>query len=189
MTNAEIIASTLDELLDHEVSLVVFGRASLALGFNNVPEAVGRSLDLDVILRFSEISKIESDDQFWEAQQQLNRALESSGLYMTHMFQEDQVFLRPDWEDYIQPVLRPPTRRLRLFRPCAIDLVLTKMMRGGDAQDMEDVRFLVQQGTITVDEMEQAFATVRIPDVEELHDAFEEALPRVREILATQSSN
>lgn len=36
MTNAEIIASTLDGLLDHEVSLVAYGRASIALGFDDL---------------------------------------------------------------------------------------------------------------------------------------------------------
>lgn len=31
--------------------------------------------------------------------------------------------------------------------------------------------------------MEPAFATVRMPDIQELRDAFDRALPRVREIL------
>ena len=69
MTNAEIITTTLDGLLDHEVRLIIYGRAALALGFDNVPESVGKSLDLDVILPFSEAARIESDDQFWAAQQ------------------------------------------------------------------------------------------------------------------------
>ena len=105
---------------------------------------------------------------------------------MTHLFQEDQVFLRPEWEKYIQPVLRPSTRWLKLFRPDTVDLILTKMMRGTDAQDMEDVEFLVRQGNITRDQMEQAFATVRIPDVEELHTAFQEALRKVRQTLISR---
>ncbi len=156
------------------------------MGFDNVPEAVGHSLDLDVILRFSEIQRLENDDQFWEAQQQLNKTLVTSGLYMTHLFQEDQVFLRPEWEKYIQPALRPSTRWLKFFRPDTVDLILTKMMRGTDAQDMEDVEFLVRQGNITRAQMEQAFATVRIPDVEELHAAFQEALHKVRQTLTSR---
>ena len=44
MTNPEIIATTLDALLDHDVNLIVYGRAALALGFDNVPEAAARSL-------------------------------------------------------------------------------------------------------------------------------------------------
>lgn len=184
MTNAEIIATTLDGLLDHEVTLVVYGRAALALGYENVPEAVGRSLDMDVILPFSATAQIEADDQFWNAQQQLNKVLEGSGLYLTHIFQEDQVFLRPDWERQIKPVLRPFTKRLRLFRPDTLDLILTKMMRGDDAQDMEDIEFLVASDGVTLETMEPAFASVRIPDGEELRENFQRALPRVRKILS-----
>ncbi len=188
MTNAEIIATTLDGLLDHEVSLVVYGRAALALGFEHVSDAVGRSLDLDVILRFSDAASIEGDDQFWSAQQQLNQTLESSGLYLTHIFQEDQVFLRPDWAKHIKPVLRPTTRWLRLFRPDTVDLILTKMMRGEDAQDMEDIQFLVESEDLTPEAMEPAFAAVRIPDVEELRQTFQRALGPVRRILAGRFS-
>lgn len=186
MTNAEIIATTLDGFLDHEVKLIIYGRAALALGFDNVPEAVGRSLDLDVILPFSEVARIEADDQFWAALHQLNKSLESRGLYLTHIFQEDQVFLRPDWEKHIKPVLRPSTHRLKLFRPDTVDLILTKMMRGEDAQDMEDVKFLVESEGLTLDTMEPAFASVRMPDVDELRETFQKALLPVRRMLANR---
>lgn len=144
MTNAEIIASTLDGLLDHEISLVTYGRASIALGFN-----------------------------------------EKQGLHMTHLFHENQVFLRPEWEQHIVPVLRPPTRWLKLFRPATIDLILTKMIRGNDPQDMADVDFLILHDHITAAQMEPAFATVRIPDIQELRNAFQRALPVVRRLLST----
>lgn len=185
MTNAEIIVSTLDGLLDHQVSLVAYGRASIALGFDNVPEVIGFSLDLDVIMRFSRASELDADDQFWDAQAALNERLIKQGLYMTHMFEEDQVFLRPEWEQHIVPVLRPPTRWLKLFRPATVDLILTKMMRGNDVQDMQDVEFLIRHDHITAEQMEPAFKTVRMPDIPELHDAFQRALPIVRQLLAT----
>ena len=114
----------------------------------------------------------------------MNKSLESRGLYLTHIFQEDQVFLRPDWEKHIKPVLRPSTHRLKLFRPDTVDLILTKMMRGEDAQDMEDIQFLVESEGVTLEEMEPAFASVRIPDVEELRETFQKALLHVRGILA-----
>ena len=183
MTNAEIIAMSLDGLLDHGVSLVVYGRASIALGFNHVPEAVGRSLDLDVILPFSSLPELEADDQFWTAQAELNRVLEKQGLYMTHLFCEDQVFLRPEWAQHIVRVLRPPTEKLQLFRPATVDLILTKMMRGSDPEDMDDVDFLIRHDGITLEQMEPAFATVRKPDIPELHEAFSRALPVVRKLL------
>ncbi len=64
-----------------------------------------------------------------------------------------------------------------------MDLILTKMMRGNDAQDMDDVAFLVRKSSVTRAEMEVAFQQVRMPDLHELRDAFKRALPRVREIL------
>jgi hypothetical protein len=123
------------------------------------------------------------DNGFWEAQERANRILEPIGLYITHLFSEDQVFLRPEWEVHLVPVLRPETRWLRLFRPHAVDLILTKMMRGNDPQDMEDVAFLVRKSGVTLAEMEVAFQQVRMPDLQELRDAFERALPHVRMIL------
>ncbi len=183
MSNAERIALALDELLEREVSLVVYGRAAIALGFRDVPESVKLSLDVDVILRFSEGPALDTDDPFWEAQVLVNKKLRKEGLYMTHLFQEDQVFLRPDWNAHIVPILRPSTRWLKLFRPHTVDLILTKMMRGDDPQDMDDVAFLVRHDGITREMMEPAFATVRMPDLVEYRDAFERALPVVRSLL------
>lgn len=93
----------------------------------------------------------------------------------------------PDNPSEIVPVLRPATLHLKLFRPHTIDLILTKMMRGDDPQDMEDVDFLVRHDGITREQMESAFANVRMPDMVELHDAFAWALPLVRGILDRHS--
>ncbi len=82
------------------------------------------------------------------------------------------------------PVLRPPTRWLKLFRPHTIDLILTKMMRGNDVQDMQDVAFLNQHDGITLEPLEPAFAKVRIPETPELHEAFARALPVLGGLLA-----
>ena len=49
MSNAERILGVLDGLLDHEVPLVIYGRAAIALGFANPPEAVNRTLDVDSV--------------------------------------------------------------------------------------------------------------------------------------------
>ena len=62
------------------------------------------------------------------------------------------------------PLSRPPTRWLRLFRPGTLDLILTKMMRGDDPQDMADIRFLMDYDRINSSELEQAFADAVIPD-------------------------
>jgi len=47
------------------------------------------------------------------------------------------------------------------------------------------VSFLVRQDNVSANELEAAFASVRLPDVPELHDAFDRALPVVRRILLT----
>jgi hypothetical protein len=179
MTNAERIVSTLDSLLDHEVSLVIYGRAAVALGFTSPPREVANSLDVDVILRDSHTAALDADDQFWDSQAAVNAKLDREGLYMTHLFGERQVFLRRQWVSEILPVLRPPLKFLRLFRPATIDLILTKMMRGNDEQDMQDVDFMIRHDRVTQRQIEDAFRDAVIPDVVELRDAYALAKPTV----------
>lgn len=180
MINAERILLALDRGLDHPIRLVVYGRAALALGFKNAPEAVTHSLDVDAIIPVSDLLRYREDTNFWDAQEAANRELEKDGLYITHLFQADQVFLRRDWERHLVPLDRPPTRWLRLFRPATLDLILTKMMRGEDPQDLADIAFLVRHDGVTSAQIEAAFADVTIPDLVELRDAFERAKPLVR---------
>ncbi len=182
MINAERILLALDSRLDHEVSLVIYGRAALALGFAAAPETVTRSLDVDAIIPVSQVPVLRNDTNFWEAQEAANRELEKEGLYITHLFEADQVFLRREWERHVVTVARPPTRWLRLFRPATLDLVLTKMMRGDDPQDMADIAFLIRHDQITLAQIEGALADAVIPDLAELRDAFERVKPRVREL-------
>jgi len=79
MSNAERIARALDALLEHEVSLVIYGRAAIALGFLDVPDAVKLSLDIDVILRDEEGPALDTNDPFWQAQVKVNEQLEKEG--------------------------------------------------------------------------------------------------------------
>lgn len=181
-SNPELLALALDARLDHEVRLVVYGRSAIALGFDNPPVTTHETLDIDAIISMGQLDELEQDDQFWDAKDAVNEELKDRGLYITHLFQEDQVFLRDNWESEIVPIDRPPTRFLKLFRPATVDLILTKMMRGNDEQDMDDVEFLVRAGNVSAGEVEDALRRVRIPDLIELRDAFERALPKVREI-------
>ena len=186
MTNAGRILTVLDHHLDHEVSLVLYGRAAIALGFESAPEAVGRTLDVDVIIPTSRLAKFQEDSKFWDAQEATNGDLEKEGLYITHIFRDTDVFLRSGWEQHLVPVTRPPTRWLKLFRPATLDLILTKMMRGDDALDMSDIAFLIRHDRVTAGQMDDALKDAVIPDLVELRDAFERAKPRVRE-MARQS--
>jgi len=166
----------------------MYGRGAIALGFRNPPEDTTRTLDVDAIIPLSEADVLRADEKFWAAQAATNRALEKDGLYITHLFEEDQVFLRRNWKDHLVAILEPKLRWLRLFRPATIDLILTKMMRGDDPQDMADVAFMIQHDHITAEQIEAAFAQVIIPDLVELRDAFKRAKPRVLELARSREA-
>ena len=183
MDNATVILQTLDGHLNHDVRLVLYGRSALQLGFSNAPSDIAQSKDVDCIIPMTDLEALSNDERFWDAQELTNTELRSRGLYITHLFRADQVFLRRDWEQHLVPVTRPALRWLRLFRPATIDLILTKMMRGDDAQDMADVAFLIQHDRITSAQIESAFAEAVIPDLIELREAFERAKPAVRKLV------
>ncbi len=181
--NPEKILRTLDSHLDHEVRLIVYGRAALCLGFERARPEFGATEDVDGIVAMRQLEALENDVQFWEAIEATNTTLKSAGLYLTHLFQEDQVFLRAEWERCIIPMTRPVTKWLRLYRPATIDLILTKMMRGDDQQDMNDIEFMIVHDRVTPEQIEKAFERVVIPDVFELREAFHKAAPIVRRIV------
>lgn len=189
MSNAARIVSALDSLLTAPASLIIYGRASIALGFENPPEATQQSLDVDALLTTSYESAFAEVPEFWTAQEQLNTLLADEGLYMTHIFPADMVFLRRQWEGEIVPVLRPPLRFLRLSRPATLDLLLTKMMRGNDSQDMDDIDFLIRHDRLTTPQIEGAFRDAVIPDNQELRDAYDRARPTVLALAAKAAAD
>jgi hypothetical protein len=181
--NASLILQTLDAYLGHPTRLVLYGRSALQLGFADPPREAAESKDVDAIIPLGDLDKLSADESFWDAQEAANRKLRPKGLYITHLFGADQVFLRRDWEQHLVPITRPSTRWLRLFRPATPDLVLTKMMRGEDPQDLADISFLIRHDRLTPAAIEGAFAQAVIPPLVELRDAFERAKPRVRELV------
>lgn len=182
--NPAEIPLTLDQQLSHEVTLVLYGRAALSLGFPASRPEFQLTMDVDAIISLSQLPELTSDEEFWIAIERTNQLLSPRGLYITHLFCEDQVFLRPGWQDHVVPIHFVPTRFLRLYRPHAVDLILTKMMRGNDSLDMEDIAFLARNDDLSHEQMDRALEHVRIPDILELREAFDRALPMVRQILA-----
>lgn len=182
MTNAERIVRELDRHLDHAVRLVLYGRAAIALGFPDAPSPVRLSLNVDVIIPSQEIETFQADTRFWAAQDAVNRKLQGEGLYITHLFTANEVFLRPDWERHVASIDLPNLRWLCLARPATIDLVLTKMMRGADPTDTADLEFLIRHDRIPPAELEDALASAVIPDIPELRELFEQAKPVVRSL-------
>src|SRR5262249_40736944 len=104
-------------------------------------------------------------------------------------FSEELVFLRRQWEQEIVPVPRPPLRHLKLFRPATLDLIVTKMMRGGDETDLADIEFMIRHDRVTPAQIEGAIADAVIPDVPELCELFERAKLRVRSLAQKISNN
>ncbi len=158
MDNASLILSTLDAHLSHPFRLVLYGRAALQLGFTAAPPEVAESKDVDATIPLADLETLSSNEGFWDAQEATNNELRPKGLYITHLFRADQVFLRRDWEEHLIPITRLPMRWLRLFRPATLDLVLTKMMRGDDPQDMADIAFMIRHDRVTPDQVESAIA-------------------------------
>jgi hypothetical protein len=182
--NPREILLTLDQQLDHDVELVLYGRAAISLGFDQAPEILQATQDVDAIIRISQLTALTNDEQFWLAIDHTNQILSAKGLYITHLFAEDQVFLRPDWENHLVPIHTVQTQFLKLYRPHVIDLILTKMMRGNDALDMEDIAFLISSEKVMMEDMEKAFDSARLPeDIPELHEAFLRAIPSVKSII------
>jgi hypothetical protein len=185
MTHAETILRTLDRHLSTAQALVIYGRAALALGFDPPPPSAALSLDVGVILSTAESTALDNKPEFWSALQAANEELESQGLYLTHLFEETQVILRPDWQAHLVPIPAPDLKWLQLFRPHALDLLLTKMMRGRDPQDMEDAAFIIHSAGISRAEVADAIARARLPEIPEIETAFRAAIPAVLEITET----
>lgn len=119
---------------------------------------------------------------FWQAVQRTNAELESDGLYLTHLFRELDVILQPDWLNH-RLRLDVGLQKLTVFRPATIDLILTKMARA-DEDDLQDIRFMLQQESLTQKHLEAAFARARVPDVPEIQELFNRARPKVLALAA-----
>ncbi len=177
MNNPLRILQTLDGYLTAPAELCLFGRAALALGYSPHPAAFTATEDVDVILPLSWLSAGDGNLDFWEAQQRTNQRLEAEGLYLTHLFREIDVILRPDW--YAHRVSIPASfDRLTVFRPATLDLILTKMARG-DENDLADIGFLLNCERISASELRTAFALARVPDLSETHALFLAAQSKV----------
>lgn len=149
------------------------------MGYGAAGRAFGVTQDVDAILPSVEMTRIEADRQFWEALDAANQELASAGLYMTHLFTDEQVILTAAWLSQLVPLpISPGFLHLQVLRPSGLDLVLTKMMRN-DPQDLDDIHFLITQENLQPSQLTHAFATARLPPVPEIVDAFAAMQPKV----------
>ncbi len=186
--NPERLLTALDARLDHKVRLILYGRSAVWLGFHNPPAAAATTQDVDCIIPTEEVQALADDMQFWDARDAVNEDFKSEGLYITPLFPESEVFLRHDWLTHILPIASLKLRHLRLFRPATVDLILTKMMRGHDEQDMADAEFMIRHDLITEAQLLEAFSRMKPIELVELRDAFERARPIVLRTARTASS-
>lgn len=133
------ILESLDRHLSGPFRLYIYGRSALALGYSAALPEYHATMDVDAILPASEVRAIEANEGFWAAQERVNAELGESGLYFTHLFEDRQVILTPDWLRKTVPISGFGWQHLELSRPSTADLILTKMMRV-DPQDRRTSR-------------------------------------------------
>ena len=180
MNNPLHILQTLDLHLTAAAEITIFGRAALVLGYADCPANFATTNDVDAILPLKWLDAPDENLDFWQAQQKTNAELEPSGLYLTHLFREQEIILSLDWISK-RVRISLEQRHLIVFRPSTLDLILTKMMRG-DENDLTDIRFLLEREPQSEDSLRNAFGCARIPDLQEIRDLFQAAQPKVLEM-------
>jgi len=66
------ILHTLDRYLAAPFELYVYGRSALALGYAEAPMRFQSTMDVDAILPARDLKAIEQNEDFWQAQMNLN---------------------------------------------------------------------------------------------------------------------
>ena len=177
MSNPLRILQTLDKHLKLAAEITLFDRAALALGYPNPSPSFHGTQDVDGILPLPWLEAEGAQEDFWKALQETNQELESAGLYLTHLFRELDVILTPTWIRHRRR-LGLGLMRLSVYRPATIDLILTKMARC-DEEDLQDIRFLLDQEPLTPHELRLAFEQARVPNVPEIQELFLAAQSKV----------
>lgn len=170
MNPALVIAAALDRHLSAPAEIVVFGSAAVLLDARFAPFLPGKMTnDIDIIVPANRELAIDADLNFWTAIEATNRQLSPEGLYISHIFPERDVVLSADWQAHLQPLVAP-FEKLRVLRPRALDLILSKMGRG-DAQDCDDVQNLLRLESVVTGEMltaahvDAAAQSARVPEL------------------------
>ena len=176
-SNGFKILQAFDSALKSPCEICIYGRAALSLGYTSHRLEHDRSLDVDLILTTVQSKGLQKDFDFWDALDATNRQLAPSGLYVTHLFEESQVILLPDWYKTRVP-LKLPFRKLKPFRLDGINLLLSKMMRD-DPEDMKDIQYILSEEKFKVSKLKKAFAHARLPNVPEIKLIFDKLVPKV----------
>jgi hypothetical protein len=170
MSNPERILRHIDALLHQPMELTLYGRGAIALGYpRKLPHHEGTK-DIDAIIPAEDLPVLQANEDFWQAQEKVNQALEADQLYFTHIFTDEQVIIQPDWKTRRQRI-PIDLRHLTVYRPGTLDLILTKMMRD-DPEDLADIAFLIAADQISQADLASAIERARIPEIPELLEQF-----------------
>jgi hypothetical protein len=180
ISNSERILRLLDSKLHESIELNIYGRAALALGFAHPHAEHYATRDVDAVIPMNIVEAFAHNDDFWNAQEAVNKELQTESLYITHIFSDADVIIRANWIDNRVPI-HLSFRMLQVYRPSTLDLILTKMMRD-DLQDLADVEFLISNEPDIAGEIPEVFAHAKIPDLPELLEQFEQMKPKVIQI-------
>lgn len=66
------ILRSLDAFLRDPFELIIYGRSALALGYPHPASVFLVTMDVDAILPSKDLQAIETNDNFWEAQEKVN---------------------------------------------------------------------------------------------------------------------
>ena len=134
-------------------------------------ETIGVTNDLDLIIPEVQISVFDKRLDFWQAVEKTNRELKHLGLYLSHIFDEHQIILHPNWFKSKIKIGNISFKNISVFAPNPMDLIITKMMRV-DPQDRNDSRFIFEKARIQKKDLLQRIEAAICPDVAEIKDAF-----------------
>ena len=182
MTNAEQILSLLDSELTSPVDLTLYGRAALHLGFSRAPQDHALSRDVDAVLWIGQAEELNEKTNFWQAVERVNEQLADQELYISHLFTESQVILRPNWHDE-RVALHGGWTQLSLHRLGDVDLLLSKLMRD-DPIDRADAQFIVEAAHLSLLDITQAIAAARVPEIPEIQEQFKLASRKLLDTFA-----
>lgn len=178
MIYADRILGELDQHLHEPVELTLYGRAAFLLGFENPPEQFSQSLDVDAVLWLGQAESLSETSNFWQAIEETNSTLAPEGLYISHLFVEDQVILTSDWLAQRAPI-SSSWSKLNLYRLSDEDLLLSKLMRD-DPQDRQDALFIIGRRNWNRGDLDCIFERARIPDIAEIKEQFALASAKLR---------
>jgi hypothetical protein len=177
LTNAEKILLTVDRHLTTPVDITLYGRAAITLGYPGLLIGQEQSLDVDAVLWNGQAEFLLRETDFWAALEAANHDMETSGLYMSHLFDESQVILTPDWRQH-RVVIPGEWRRLSVSRLGDGDLLLSKMMRE-DALDLTDAQLIIRAAGFGEADVLHWIDRARVPDSAEVQDAFGKVSKRI----------